>query len=194
MIDGATIHNIRQKKLDSLAAKHLHVKHATRLNTKITAVDALALAVPVFYFVFRYLAKGTPYQFIIETIWEILAALLLVATILKFALRWQEKTQTHNRLLGENISLAGQADNLLSAPDNISPETAQLFFLMTQKSETEDRNILGEPPSSERQFAYREAIKESEPGNSFVVCPRCSASPWQFSPGSCQLCGNTPAK
>jgi mobilome CxxCx(11)CxxC protein len=194
MIDAATVLKIRQKKLDSLAAKHLHVKRAAQLNRWIKLVDSLAMAVPVVYFAVRYIAKDTEYQFAVEIAWEILAVLLLASMILKLVYRWQEETQIHSRLLGENISLVGQADNLLSEQNQISPETARLFFVMAEKSEAEDRNILGQPSTLDRQFSYREAIKESEPGNSSVVCPQCKSSPWQFVPGSCQLCGNTPAK
>jgi mobilome CxxCx(11)CxxC protein len=107
--------------------------------------------------------------------------------------RWQERAQEHSKLLGENISLAGQADNLLSELSNLSSESARLFLVLAQRSEKEDRAALGEPSASDKQFAYREALKEFQPGNVSVVCPRCNSSPWSFTPGPCQLCGNTPS-
>lgn len=192
MIDAGTLANIQQKKLDSLAAKHLHVKRRTWLNRGSTLVDFLGLSVPTVYFAFRYLAKGTQYEYKVESAWEVLAALLLAATILKLVYRWQERAQEHSKLMGENISLVGQADNLLRQKDTSSPESARLFLVLAQMSETEDRNALGQLKDTDKIFAYREALKEFEPGNSSIVCPRCNSSPWQYTPGSCQLCGNTP--
>lgn len=151
------------------------------------------MGVPAIYFAFRYLAKNTSYEWSIELIWEILAGLLLAGTILKIAYRWQEQAQRHSKLLGQNIALVGQADNLLSEQSDISPESARLFSLLADQSEAEDRDILGQPLDKDKQFAYREALKEFEPGNSSAKCPQCKSSPWQFVPGSCQLCGNTPA-
>jgi mobilome CxxCx(11)CxxC protein len=184
---------IRQSKLNSLAAKHLHVKRQATLNRWNQLIDFLALGVPVMYFAIRYVAKGTGYEQRAEVSWELLAGALLVLTILKLVCRWQEKAQEHSKLLGENISIVGLADNLLANPAGVSQENLQFFSLLVQKSEREDRNALGQPSEKDKQFAYREALKEADPGNVHVKCPSCKSSPWNFTPGSCQLCGNTPA-
>jgi mobilome CxxCx(11)CxxC protein len=191
MLDSQITDTISQRKLDSLAAKHLHVKQLVKLSNRNRLVDFLAIAVPVVYFVFRFLAKGTRSGYYIELIWEILAALLLALTILKIVYKWQERAERHNKLLGENIALVGQADNLLSDRQTASPESARLFLVLAANSETADRELLGRPSEEDRKFAYREALKEFQSGRD-TVCPQCKASPWNFVPGSCQLCGNTP--
>lgn len=136
------VETIRQKKLDSLAAKHLHVKALESLNFGIQIVDYLAVCVPVLYFAIRYLAKGTPYDGIAETGWEILAAILLALTLLKIVFRWQDKAQIHSTLLGENIALVGLADELLTKPI-LSSDNLQFFNLLVQKSEKKTGILLG---------------------------------------------------
>jgi mobilome CxxCx(11)CxxC protein len=196
MIDDATIGTIRQKRFDSLAAKHLHVKRRDRLNWWSRLADFLALGVPISYFAFRLIARGTSWQWLAEISWEILATALLVLVALKMNYRWEETAQIHSKLLGENISLARQADGLLTGAD-VSP-SVQLFLSLADRSEKEDRDSLGEPQEKDQQFAYRKALKES--GGTTVVCPICHLSPWRFARaypwkfarGSCQLCGNKP--
>lgn len=192
MLDSPISETIRQKKMDCLATKHLHIWRRIQLNKYSQLVDALGLAVPAIYFAFRYLAKGTNFEKRVESIWEVLAALLLVSTILKIVYKWQEKAQEHSKLMGENISLAGQADNLLM--ETAQAESAQMFLVLARKLETEDRDVLGSPSVEKKQAAYREALKEVHPGNALTVCPVCKSSPWKFVPGSCQACGNTPSQ
>jgi mobilome CxxCx(11)CxxC protein len=187
MIDQQTADRILQTKLDALSAKHLHVKRLTWLHKWNKLVDVLAIAVPTVYFAFRFIAKGTGAGPYVEILWEILAALLLVLTILKVGFSWQEHAQTHSKLLGENISLAGQANNLLAERQTVSPEGARLFFVLAQTIESADRELLGQVPEEDKQWAYREGLKELK-----VDCTRCKSSPWEFIKGSCQQCGNTP--
>lgn len=192
MLNDSVVQTIRQKKVDSLAAKHLHVRSRVKLNRLNRIVDWLAISVPLLYFVPRFLAKGTPYDGPVEIGWEIIAAVLVCFVGMKIVYHWEERAQTHSRLLGENISLVRQADDLLLSTGQM-PETVQLFLRLAERSETADREAIGEPSAEERQFAYREALKELEPGNVSVVCPQCGSSPWRFTRGSCQLCGNVPA-
>jgi mobilome CxxCx(11)CxxC protein len=192
MIDAAMVSVIRQKKLDSLAVKHLHVKSLVRLTNLNRIVDALAIAVPILYSVPRLIAKDTPYANAVQIGWEVLAAVLVVATAIKIVYHWEDRTKNHSRLLGENISLVRQADDLLLSTSGV-PDTVQLFLRLAERSETADREAIGEPSATEKQFAYREALKELEPSNVSIVCPNCGSSPWKFKAGSCQMCGNTPA-
>jgi mobilome CxxCx(11)CxxC protein len=180
---------IQQQKLNALASKQLHMRQLSRLNKSNKIVDSVALGAPVFYFAVRYLAKGTKYADLAEGIWELLAAALLTLMIVKLVLRWQERALEHSKLMGENISLVGLADNLISNPQNI-PTTSSLFATLVQQSETNDRNSLGERKPIENQWAYREALKEFADKN--VACDNCGASPWNYTPGVCQMCGGTP--
>jgi mobilome CxxCx(11)CxxC protein len=194
MIDQSLISAIRQEKLNCLAAKHLHVRYLGRLRKWNRRVDFLAIAVPALFFPVRFLAKGTFLETYVEVFWELLAAVLLICVVLKIVYRWQERSEEHGKLLGENISLAGQADNLLANASEISPANARSYLVLTEKIKTWDTESLGELAEADKQFAYREGLKEWEPGNATIACPGCNASPWHFIPGSCQMCGNSPKR
>src|ERR1019366_5627291 len=189
-MDDSIVQTIKQKKLNSLAAKHLHVRSRADLNRLNRFVDWLAISVPILYFVPRFIAKGTGYAVPVEIGWESIAAILVAFVGAKIAYRWEERAQTHSKLLGENISLVRQADDLLLMGEVGIPESAQLFLRLAEKSESADREAIGEPSQKDKQFAYREGLKEF--GGVSVTCPLCRASPWKFTAGSCQLCGNTP--
>jgi mobilome CxxCx(11)CxxC protein len=196
MVPQTTVDAIRQKKLDSLAAKHLHSGERLRLNKWSQAVDVLALGVPIAYFAVRYLAKDTAYHHWVEIIWELLAASLLVLVVIKMVYRWQERSQQHSELLRENISLVTEAAGLL-ASSQPTAESVTHFLRSADRSEHEDRELLGSVDAGQRQFAYREALKELEPGNSAIVCPICTKSPYSFESSvtfigwsRCPACGN----
>lgn len=192
MLSQEQIDKVRQTKMDALAAKYLHEERLKRLDWLNPLVDVLAVAVPVLYGAFRLLAKGTEYSDFFEHSWEILAALLVVAVVVKLVFKWQDKSEGHRRMMAENIVLAGQADYLLGKATTASGENAIYFFRMAELLEKNDREILGTIKDVERQSAYRKALKELTPGSVSTKCPKCNASPWDFTPGSCQLCGNTP--
>lgn len=188
MTDTATF---AQERTNCLAAKHLHAKALGKLRTMNRSVDYLAVAVPVLFFPIRYMFKATSYERLAEIGWEILATILLATVIYKMANRWQERSETHSKLLGQNISLARQAYALLQTV-TVSSETAALFRSMASTLEQEDREALENVTADDKKFAYREALKEFQPGAAATTCPMCGASPWRFTAGECQLCGNTP--
>lgn len=189
MLEPQTRARIEQERFNCLTAKYLHVEALRNLNKKILTVDALALIVPVLYFPVRYLGKGKCYAPYLEGTWEVLAATLLAMTIFKFVARWQERFNNHGKMLGENIALVKQADDLL-IDDSATSESSKSFLVLAVRSEQADSELLGKPQPSEKQAAYRETLKEV--GGSLVTCPVCRSSPWKFKQGSCQACGNVP--
>lgn len=186
MIDEQTADAITQKKLEALCAKHLHIKNLAWLRKWNRAVDFAAIGVPGFYFVFRYLAKGREAGPYVETAWEILAASLVLLVLAKIVFHWEERAKRHSQLLGENVALVRQADNLLATRRTDLSENVQLFFALVEKTDLADNEALGRPAEEDRKFAYREGLKELK-----GVCPHCKSSPWAFVPGACQVCGNT---
>jgi mobilome CxxCx(11)CxxC protein len=186
-----TYSQIRQVKLNALAAKYQHGECRNSLNRKLQRVDFLGIAVPSLYFAFRYYGKGTQYEGWVEGAWAVLATVLLLTTIAKMAYRWSDKAQKHSELLGENISLVGHANDLLREAE-VSKDSLRLFSLLDEKLEKDDRRALGQLDEKDRQAAYRAALKELDPGNVGVLCSLCQSSPWKFTAGSCQMCGNTP--
>lgn len=191
MIPDETADRIRQKKTDALAAKYLHVRRRRDINWRNRSIDFLALAVPTLYFVARYAAKGTSQQWWVELLWEAIAAVLVVMTICKMSFRWEESGQQHSTLIGENLSLVRQADALLVSTRPPSEDAVKAYFELADRIEKDDIESLAGAPTSERQEAYCDALKEFQAG---TVCPICNASPWRFSAGSCQACGNTPSR
>lgn len=183
---------IRQRRMDALTTKYLHGRILALLNRRNLLVDILALGVPILYFPIRYLAKGYPIGSIVEIFWEIFAAILIFLAFLKIILRWQDQAERHSKLIGENISLASQADQLMLNYATASSDSVQWFITLADNLEKTDRELLGQPKTKDRQWAYREALKEFTP-SSTEPCPECGATPWNFTPGSCQLCGNTPS-
>ena len=188
------IEQIRQKRFDCLAAKRLHKRQLHRLNFVNVIVDILALSTPVVALSVRFVLKGGEWAAAADIVWEIMAACLFVLTIIKLVGRWSENQQEHSRLMGENISLVSLADGLLADRSKLT-EDLSLFRALQQQSETNDSRLLGEPKILDKQWAYREALKED--GGANVVCPLCGLSPFKFKKKStfnkeqtCDTCGN----
>jgi mobilome CxxCx(11)CxxC protein len=182
---------IRQKKMDALAAKHLHVRLRKSLNWRNQLIDFLAIGVPILYFVVRYAAKGTEAQRSVELVWEGLAALLLFLTVMKITYHWEERAQQHSTLMSENLSLVRQADALLTEGHRATQDRIRAFLELADRIENDDLKALANATMTERQEAYRSGLKEFQPGG-MSLCLVCNASPWHFMPGSCEACGNTP--
>jgi|SRR6266850_5129402 len=187
------IQRLRQKKMDALVARNLHRPRVARFHRLGLLVDLLALTVPVGYFAVRYLAKDTSWMRAVEIIWELLAGLLLAMTIAKLVLKWQERSELHTNLMAKDIAFIAHIDYLLtlSHTGNISDDAINVFLLSADQDHA-DAAALVNVTATEKQMAYREALKEIEPSSTTTVCPECRASPWQYVPGICQLCGNTP--
>jgi mobilome CxxCx(11)CxxC protein len=183
---------IRQQKINALAAKHMHVPLRRELSAWIMRVDLLALAVPILYFVIRFLAKGTQAGGFVEVVWEIIAVILLAMTIWKIVYKWEARAQKHSELIADNIALVRRADSLLNEAEEYSPQAVQSFLEEADRVERGDQDALAEVSTKDRQEAYRRGLMEFQPGIATTVCPVCNASPWHFNPGSCQACGNTP--
>lgn len=185
---------LTQSRLDSLVAKHIYDRRVAALRRASSLVDYLAVAVPVLYFPIRYLAKGTSYHVILEAIWEILAAVLIALVLLKVLYGWTEKAESYSTARSENMQIANQIRSLLTG--KIPTESAELDIVLSAsgRQDVSDQQELGRLTTREKKSAYREALKELDPDDVDVKCPVCYASPWHYKKGSCNACGNTPAK
>lgn len=194
MLDLKAQEQLIDERIKALTAKHLHYIRLNLLRRASLVVDFLALGVPTFYFAIRFVAKGTDAQFITEIIWELLAATLLVLTLMKLAFRWEDRLEKHTRLMAENNALAAKAKQLLDFKTRVSRREYEDFVGQATKLEDDDHVALGDVPLKQRQRAYRDAIKEFALTKEDAKCPICNASVYTVYPGSCQTCGNTPAK
>jgi mobilome CxxCx(11)CxxC protein len=167
------------------------------LNRLNLVADTIALLTPIVGLPVRYVLKGGPYAAATDTAWEIMAGILLAVTFLKLVCHWQENAQLHSKLMGENISIVGIADDLMADQSKLTADLPALRQLLG-KSEAEDSDLLGEPKEADKQWAYREALKEADKIN--AKCPVCSRSAWKFKnkwwqfwgdDNKCQACGNT---
>lgn len=182
--------DVEQKKLDALSAKYLHQKKLDKINGPNIFVDWFVMAVTVFYFPIRYLAKGTEYSHCAEIGWEFSAAILFIVVLCKTYFKWQERINKHNKLILANMNLITQANEILNS-SNINEELCRYFMNSANQLESEDIEALGKISKEDKKWSYREAIKAfSTNGN--TICPICESSPWQYKKGNCQLCGNTP--
>ncbi len=190
MLDENCVDQLRSLRIDALTAKHLHHGRLSRKRKASLVVDFLAIGVPVLYFALRFTAKGTQHQEVAEIAWEFLAAILLALAIIKMSFRWEDYIGKHSELMAENNWFASKANKMADA----APSTPRKEFdqLREQAVELEDKDLrsLGTVPDQEKRRAYREALKESSPNG---VCPICQSSAYSYTPGSCQVCGNTPS-
>jgi mobilome CxxCx(11)CxxC protein len=199
---------LTQARLNSLAAKHLYDRRIGNLRRASTLADYLAIAVPVLYFPIRYLAKETTAHDVLEGVWEILAAILIAATLLKVFYHWSEKSESQATARSENVKIADEILHLLntsegsekseeSVPVVVPPALKaelDLIHFAVKRQDVDDQRELGELKTEERKRAYREALKELVPGDANVKCPICQSSPWAYKSGSCNACGNTPVE
>lgn len=187
---------INQKRFDSLIAKRLHSRLRQRLNGLNLLVDVIALLTPIVGLPVRYVLKGGAYAENADMVWEIMSGILLAVTLLKVFCKWQENAQLHSKLMGENIFITGLADDLLADPAKLTADLPALRQLIG-RSEAEDSDLLGEPNKKDRQWAYREALKETDKPE--ALCPVCKRSAWKYgkrwwrvlaNTKDCDACGN----
>ena len=184
---------VLQKKADALCARILHQKRLSKLKKISRRMDIFTVCVPAAYFPLRLAAKGTSYYALTEFIWLPFAVALAFLGVYKIVVKWQDAIEVHSRLVGENITLATQAESMLRR-EVIGEEEARHFLALSDMLEKSDRSALGEVPEEERKKVYLQALREVRPQSAGVVCPICKSSPWQYTSGSCQACGNEPKR
>jgi mobilome CxxCx(11)CxxC protein len=193
MLDDNMKSQLMAYRMDALTAKHLHAGRLHPLRAASAIIDYMALAVPVLYFAIRFLAKGTDVAGIAEAIWEILAALLFALVLVKLSFKFEERIERHAKGLANNSTLAVSCLRLIEDAQVSSKREYDMLADKATELETEDRTVLGKVTDPVKQRAYREALKEFDTQGK-AQCSVCGASAYSYHPGSCQVCGNSPAK
>jgi mobilome CxxCx(11)CxxC protein len=193
MIDDDGKKRLLSIRTAAIVDKHLYARRLASVRLRSRAVDFTALATPTLYFALRLTAKGTDAQHDVEICWEFLAATLMVLTLFKLVFKWDENAEKYSRQIAENIQLANKSYDIYVKHATVSQKEYRAFVDEAGRIEKEDRDILGHVRPDEERRAYREALKELDPSGD-AICPACGASARRFSPGSCQECGNTPAR
>lgn len=192
MLSPEKIALIGQAKMNALAAKYLHEKRGAHFRRWSKFVDYVAVAVPAFYLVLRFLFKGHEGAEVVEVVWELLAGLLIVLVLWKLIYGLDAKAEAHANQRAANVRRAREADELIGKARAASDENANWFLRLVENDDNADGAVLADEKPAEKQAAYRAALKEFAPGSVGTVCPSCGASPWRYKAGECQLCGGTP--
>jgi mobilome CxxCx(11)CxxC protein len=122
----------------------------------------------------------------------VLSVVLLALGVLKLVLRWDARIRGHENGIAASIRTANQARNLMT--DASATEDGARWFLNGASEPRAEDELIRDRSETERQTAYRLALREFEPNTTEATCPVCEASVWDYKPGSCGACGNTPVK
>jgi mobilome CxxCx(11)CxxC protein len=189
MLDAPILERIQSAKMNALCGKVLHSRELRCRRLVNSLIDYLGIVVPIVLLVLTlvvlrfHLPEG-----VFVTVADILTGLILLVAILKLSLGWQDEVEKRALLLSENIDLVREADSFLGRHNTASKEAAEMFLEKADSIEKEDIKIFGELSEPKRQDTYRLGLRQH---GRDARCP-CGASPWEFHPGHCQICGGTP--
>lgn len=191
-LSGDTKDRIKQARMNALCAKNIRINRQKELSWKIWAGDILTLVLPIIFFVSVIWSSSSPWKTLVEFIGFGVSAFLLIIGIFKVVGQWEHKVKKHSKYVAENISVKNETDRILTHADTFPEELGLSFLQRVEMIDKEDTEDLGDVSKKEKRNAYREALIEVEPRNATPQCPSCGANPWQYKPGNCQMCGNTP--
>lgn len=177
---------LEQTKLNALSAKILHKKGLAKYEKRNRLVLILTIIVPLLFITAQYVTINTELEAFMNVLSFCLSMLLICISLIAIFYKYNELVIIHKVGLKNNIYVANECDNLKNKNDIEN----EWFFRYVTEIDNSDNDIFSNITEKERQFAYREALKESAPGNHAVKCPNCNSSPWNFAQGNCQLCGN----
>lgn len=179
---------LRQFKMNALTAQVLHAMRINRYSILIKIEKLLTVVVPLLYLILLYISKGTSWETIIGVISTILSILLIGVSVISMILGIEGKLDDHKLGLKGNKLICNEVDNFIS--NGKKEEELEWFFKYVAEVDAKDHEIFAAVKPKEKQYAYREALKEFSHSNPHITCPVCDASPWKFVAGDCQLCGN----
>jgi len=179
---------LTQTKLNAISAKILHRKSKAKYEIIDGAVAVLTIIVPILFIIAQYVTKGTGSQILFDNISFGLSLVLIAISVLAIILKITDKITVHKVGIKNNIYVANECDNLSSLPD----QELEWFYRYVAEIDNLDIDIFSNIGSKVKRTTYREALKESSPGDHTIICPICKTSPWHYKKGSCQLCGNSP--
>lgn len=182
---------LKQIRLEALSAIYLHQIRLKSVRRKNSTTNFLTIAVPILYFVPRFLLKDSVYHNAVEVLWELLASFLLILGVSKVVFRWDQKENDHSFMIHKNRDTAREALQLLEEKIRSNPVLQQFLKRVQDNDKRDNDELLLDVKIQQDQTAFRYALKHLVPGTT-VLCPKCNADPWNFKTGSCQLCGNSP--
>ena len=178
-----------QTKINAISAKILHRKYKGKYETYNVVFYILTCITPLIFIASQYVAKGETSEAVVGIISFVFSVILIGVTMYSTFIKVNDKITLHKIGLKDNIYVINECDNV----KNYKEKDRFWFYKYVSQIDSADNDTFANVSKKEKQEIYREALKEVEPGNSNVVCPVCSQSPWKhkFIEGSsCQLCGN----
>lgn len=184
------IEKLKQIKLNAIVARILHNKIKGYLVVCKNIFTIITISLPTIVTAVMYFGKGTEYQASTEILSFIMSISMIICSIIYLTLNVDEKLYQNRLYASKNIDVANEIDKLL-AQQEISEDLFNWFNRYVSEVDEKDNEILSGINDKHKRNAYRNALKEFEPGNYTIKCPICDKSPWKYIPGNCQLCGNT---
>lgn len=181
---------IEQTKLNAISAKILHRKGKNSYENLNKTFLVLTLIVPLFFIIAQYVSKSTEYESLMNYISFGLSLVLIGISIWSLIIKVNDKITLHKIGMKNNIFIANECDRIAELPEN----EQKWFFRYVSEIDNSDSDIFAGTSKEVKKETYREALKEIEPGNHTIKCPMCNSSPWKFTKGNCELCGNTETK
>ncbi|WP_229620728.1 mobilome CxxCx(11)CxxC protein [Vibrio parahaemolyticus] len=177
-----------QIRTNALSAEYVYNKELSTIGIISSAITTLTILVPVVITLTLVWAKGTEYENFLNTISYVSSGGLLCLSIASLIFKLEQRREAC--LIGRrtNIAIGNEAQELIFNAD-LDPTW---FYKFVAEQDAKDQENISNISNSVTQDAYRYTLKKLHPSDSKVVCAVCSASPYIFSKGSCQLCGNTP--
>jgi len=180
---------VEQIRTDALVAKTLYTKRLRVANGFKVAINILIIITPILFIAAQYVTKGTALAGLTDTTAFIGSILLLCLAIYTLIINLDGNIQKNVIGLKNNVYVASEALKLI---DEVSDEKLNWFYTYVAEMDTVDADALSNVSEEERQKAYRSALMQLKPGDNSVVCPICGASPFRYTKGNCQVCGNKP--
>lgn len=179
---------ILQVRTDALVAEFIYTHKLRKLGYLSTSITCLTILVPIIFSAAIFIAKGTAYENALNTLSVTLSTILLSLSVLSLILKLDQKRENFLISRRSNIYVSSEALKCIEEDDaNLS-----WFYNYLAEMDSRDQENIGEVSDGLKQSAYRHSLKKLIPGAADTVCAVCHASPFKFTAGSCQVCGNTP--
>jgi len=190
MVSPALMDDLSQVRLDELSAKFIHQRLLRVPQWGVRIVDILTLIVPILYMAPKLIWTDQQALAVIGVIDTIMFVVLLASAITRKAFGWDDYLQGHRTAVTKNIRTSNQALELLT-DRNASDDAARWFLRLAKEPDAAEERLLEGATSSQKQAAYRQALKEFFPASAEAKCQVCGASVWHHIKGTCQACGGS---
>lgn len=178
---------LKQAKLDAIVAKKLHIKRQNKAVNKKNGYNVIAIVTPLLFIAAQHFITNSEF---FNNLSSAASVILIICASLYSYFRIDDKIVKHKIAMRDSIETINKCDEA----EEYNEKELSIFFKFITETDKNDEEMLKGVSKKERQEAYKEALKEYEPGNTDITCPYCGSSPWRYTKGSCDACGNKPAR